>query len=146
MLTQICILHVHSHSPHVDQILSERNGIGIAANGDGTISVATFTLFAIWNADHGTGNLSNLGNFGSSFADYAADQIIWHSHFMLLRIGLRSSLCRAQLGTGEGSESYINKTSTDLRGWMKIKKKKNEKNENKIELAKKTWKNFIRAS
>lgn len=100
----ICILQYHS--PHVDQILSESNGVRISADGDGSVSVATFTFFAIWNANHGTGNLTNLSDLGSTFPNYATDQIIWHSHFMLLRVGLRSILSRAQLWAGKGGESW----------------------------------------
>lgn len=105
MLTQN--LHITiSHSPHVDQILSERNGIGISADCDCTIGVASFALLAVWNSNHGTGNLTNLGDLSAAFADDAADQIIWHSHFMLLCVGLCSTRGRAQLWTGEGSESW----------------------------------------
>lgn len=93
------------HSPHVDQILSERDGIGISADGDRAVSVAAFALLAVWNSNHGTRNLTNLGDLGASFANDAADQVVWHSHFMLLRIGLRSTLSRTQLWTGEGGES-----------------------------------------
>lgn len=84
-------------SPHVDQILGERHGIGIAADGDGPIGVAAFTLLAVRNSNHGTGYLTDLGDLGSALADYAADQVIWHGHFVLLRVGLRSTRGRAQL-------------------------------------------------
>src|SRR5690349_21343572 len=86
-----------SDSPHVDQILSKSNGVRIATDRDSTICVAAFTFFAVGNANHGTRDLTNFCDFCSTFSDYAADQIVWHSHFMLLRVGLRSTLCRAQL-------------------------------------------------
>jgi hypothetical protein len=90
-------ISVCQHSPHVDQILSECNGIGIAADGDCTIGVAAFALLAIRDPNHGTGYLTDLGNLGSALADYTADQIIWHSHFVLLGVGLCSTRRRAQL-------------------------------------------------
>lgn len=36
-----------SDSPHVDQVLSERNGIGITADGDRAVGVAALALLAI---------------------------------------------------------------------------------------------------
>lgn len=96
-LTQKFAFYKVSHSPHVDQVLSESNGVGIATDSDCTIGVAAFTFLAVRNANHGTRDLSNFSDFSTTFPDYAADQIVWHSHFMLLRVGLRPTLCRAQL-------------------------------------------------
>lgn len=94
------------HSPHVDQILSESNRVRIATDGDGSVSISAFSLFAVRNSNHGTRYLAYLCDLGSTFADYATDQIIWHSHFMLLRVSLRSILGRAQLGAGKGGKSW----------------------------------------
>lgn len=88
-------------SPHVDQVLSECDGVGVSADCNRTIGVATLTLFAIRDANHGTGDLTDFGDFGSPFADDAADQIVWHSHFLLLRVRLRSTLSRTQLGASQ---------------------------------------------
>lgn len=93
-----------SDSPHVDQILSQGNRICIAANRDCSISISTLALFTVRDAYHGTGNLTNFSYFRASLSNDAADQVIWHCHFMLLRVGLRSS-CWAQLRASECCES-----------------------------------------
>lgn len=92
-------------SPHVDQVLSERDGVGVAADCDRTIGVATLAFFAIRDANHGTGDLTDFGDFGSTLADDAADQVVWHSHFLLLRVRLRSTLSRTQLRASQGGQS-----------------------------------------
>jgi hypothetical protein len=82
-------------SPHVDQILSQCNRIGIAANGDCSIGIAAaFTLFTIRDANHGARYLPNFSNFSATLPNNAADQVVWHCHFLLLRVGLRCSGCR----------------------------------------------------
>lgn len=91
-------------SPHVDQVLSECDGVRVSADCNRTIGVATLALFAIRNANHGTGDLTDFGDFSSTLPDDAADQIVWHSHFLLLRVSLRSTLSRTQLRASQGSQ------------------------------------------
>lgn len=80
---------VSRHSPHVDQILRQRDGVRIAADGDGAIGVAALAFLAVGDANHGAADLSDFGDFGATLADDAADQVVRHGHLLLLRIGLR---------------------------------------------------------
>lgn len=97
--------NITADSPHVDQILSQCNRIGIAANGDSSIGIATLALLAIADPNHGPGYLAYLGDFSAALANNAPDQIIWHRHLMLLRIGLRPICCCTQLRASECGES-----------------------------------------
>ena len=45
--------------PHVDQVLCECNGLGVARDGDGAVRVAAgLAVLAVGNPDHGTAQLS----------------------------------------------------------------------------------------
>jgi hypothetical protein len=45
--------------PHVDQVLCERNGLGVARDGDGAVRVAAgLSVLAVGDSDHGTAQLS----------------------------------------------------------------------------------------
>lgn len=92
--------------PHVDQVLGHGHSVGISANRDCPVCVACLTLLAVGDPDHGPGDLADFGDFGASLADNATDQVVWHSHLLLLGVGLRSSrwIGRPQLRAGQSGQ------------------------------------------
>lgn len=94
--THGCGLHGDSH---VDQVLCERYGLGIARDSDSAVHIpARLAILAVRNTNHGSTKLSDFGNFGSSFANNAAYQLIGNRHFVGLLRGLRPILMACKSG------------------------------------------------
>lgn len=47
--------------PHVDEILSQGDGVRVAGNGDGPVRAATLAFLAVRYPDHSAGYLTDLG-------------------------------------------------------------------------------------
>lgn len=71
-------------SPHVDEVLGERDRVRIAGYGDGPVGDAILAVVAVGDADHGAGYLTDLCDLGAALADDAADQLVRHGHLVRL--------------------------------------------------------------
>lgn len=76
------------HLPHIYKILSYSNRVWVTADSDCSVGVAAFSLLTVRYANHSTRNLTDLGDFRATLANDAANQVIWHGHFVLLPISL----------------------------------------------------------
>lgn len=64
---------MRNDSPHVDEVLGERDRVRIAGYSDGPVGDAVLTVVAVGDADHGAGYLTDLGDLGTALADNATD-------------------------------------------------------------------------
>lgn len=97
------------HLPHVDQILGQCDRVRIAGDGNRSVCVAAVALLAVGNAYHGAGNLANLCNLGATLTDNAAYQVVWHGHFVGLRLNWSyvAVVVGSQLRTGQCGKSCV---------------------------------------
>lgn len=92
------------YSPHVDEILCQRHSVRIPGYGDRAVCCSTLSLLAITDSDHGAGDLTDLCDFRTAFADDATDQLIWHGHLVRLIVRRRLlpiRIARTKLATGQ---------------------------------------------
>lgn len=77
------------YSPHIDEILCQCHGVRIPGYGDRAVRRPALTLLAIADSNHGSGDLTDLGDLGTALADDATDQLIWHGHLVRLIVRRR---------------------------------------------------------
>lgn len=92
------------YSPHIDEILCQRNGVRIPGYGDRAVRCSALSLLTVADSDHGARYLTDLGDLGTALADDATDQLVWHGHLVCLIVRRRLlSVCiaRTQLASSQ---------------------------------------------
>ena len=98
-----------SDLPHINQVLCERDGLGVSGHGDGSIHASAratvgqrIALFAVGNSDHRAAQLPDFGYFRSALSDDAADQLVGNRHFVRLLRRLRPVVTSGCGQSGQG--------------------------------------------
>lgn len=92
------------YSPHIDEILCQRNGVWVPSYGDRAVRCSALPLLTVADSDHGARDLTDLGDLGTALPDDATDQLIWHGHLMRLIVRRRLlsvRVARTQLASSQ---------------------------------------------
>lgn len=106
------------YSPHIDEILCQSHSFRIAGYGDRAVRCSALPLLAVADSDHGSGDLTDLGDLGTALSDDATDQLIWHGHLVRLIVRrwlLSVRVARTQLAPGQCSQCYATINCANIR-------------------------------